>query len=250
MTINISIKQSAQTLIDILHEYVFSPTNILQKKLCAATYAIHKELKYNDDTIIDIICSKLSQIQELLYEDAKAALQRDPSANSCKEIILCYPGLYALTTYRLANTFYKQGTPFLPRVLSELAHSKTGIDIHPGAKIGRHFFIDHGTGVVIGETTIVKDNVTIYQGVTLGALRLSRSLKNIKRHPTLEEYVTVYSNATILGGDTLIGNHSTIGGNVFITKSVPPYSTVYGLHTIEVKNKKHLHSNKHTNKTR
>jgi serine O-acetyltransferase len=158
-----------------------------------------------------------------------ANFRGDPAAKSYEEVILSYPGFQAITVHRLANFFWKAQVPLIPRMMSELLHGSTGIDIHPGAEIGESFFIDHGTGVVIGETTVIGKNVKIYQGVTLGALSVKKEMGegSSKRHPTIEDDVTIYSNATILGGDTIIGRGSVIGGNVWITKSVPPGTTVY-----------------------
>lgn len=175
---------------------------------------------------------ELVPLNELLKTDAESLLAGDPAASCIEEILLCYPGLFAVATYRLAHVIY-QYNKILPRIMSEIAHEKTGIDIHPGAKIGYSFFIDHGTGVVIGETTLIGNNVKIYQGVTLGALSVDKSMSSLKRHPTIEDDCVLYSNATILGGDTVIGAGSIIGGNVWMTKSVPPHSLVY--HKSEVK---------------
>ena len=172
----------------------------------------------------------LPQIRAILSIDVRAACEGDPAAKSCDEIILSYPGLFAITVYRMAHELYGMGIPLLPRMMSEYAHSLTGIDIHPGARIGKSFFIDHGTGVVVGETTDIGDRVRIYQGVTLGALSLSRdkieSFRYKKRHPTIEDDVVIYSNATILGEKAVIGARSVIGGNVWITDRVPPDTTV------------------------
>lgn len=162
----------------------------------------------------------IPEIRRLARLDAIAAFNGDPAAKSGDEVIVSYPGLQAITVYRIAHFLHKCGVPVIPRIMSEHVHGKTGIDIHPGAEIGEGFFIDHGTGVVIGETTIIGKNVKIYQGVTLGALSVKKSLKNTKRHPTIEDDVTIYANATILGGDTVIGKGSVIGGNSWITKSV------------------------------
>ncbi|HHX36348.1 MAG TPA: serine acetyltransferase [Clostridiaceae bacterium] len=172
--------------------------------------------------IVEIFISKLPSIQALLTTDVEAAYNGDPAATSYAEVILSYPGVMAITIHRLAHELYILRVPLLPRIMSEYAHSETGIDIHPGADIGAHFFIDHGTGVVIGETTVIGHHTKIYQGVTLGALstRAGQKLRHIKRHPTLGNHVTVYGGATILGGETVIGNNVTIGGNVFITKSI------------------------------
>jgi serine O-acetyltransferase len=171
--------------------------------------------------------SVIPAIYDNLINDAQLFVDFDPAARSRESVILYYPGFYAISVYRLSHELCKLKIPYLPRMISEYAHSKTGIDIHPGALIGDHFFIDHGTGIVIGETTIIGQNVKIYQGVTLGAASVDKSMKGKKRHPTLEDNVIVYSGSTILGGDTLIGHDTVIGGNVWLTKSVPPYSVVY-----------------------
>ena len=166
---------------------------------------------------------KIPKIREYIDTDIQAAFDGDPAAYSTDEIILSYPGLMAITTYRIAHELWIRRVPLIPRIMTEYAHSRTGIDIHPGATIGKYFFIDHGTGIVIGETTEIGDNVKIYQGVTLGALstRGGQDLRGRKRHPTIEDNVTVYSGASILGGNTVIGKGAVIGGNAFITKSVP-----------------------------
>lgn len=166
---------------------------------------------------------KLPKIREYVETDVQAAFDGDPAAYNKDEIIYSYPGLYAIIVNRLAHELFLLGVPLIPRIMTEHAHSKTGIDIHPGASIGRYFFIDHGTGIVIGETTTIGDNVKVYQGVTLGALstRGGQTLKNKKRHPTIEDNVTIYSGASILGGQTVVGRNAVIGGNAFITSSVP-----------------------------
>jgi serine O-acetyltransferase len=174
---------------------------------------------------------KLKDLRRILAEDVRAGYRGDPAAKSFDEIIFGYPSILAISTYRLAHELQIQGVPLIPRMMAEYAHSITGIDIHPGATIGRHFFIDHGTGVVIGETSIIGNNVRIYQGVTLGALSLPMEekgdqLRKMKRHPTIEDHVTIYAGATILGGETVIGAGSVIGGNVWLTRSVPPGMTV------------------------
>jgi serine O-acetyltransferase len=162
-----------------------------------------------------------------LNEDVLAMYEGDPAAKSTSEVIRTYPGFYAIAAYRVAHQLHLLGVPELPRTITEHAHSKTGIDIHPSARIGNHFCIDHGTGVVIGETAVIGNNVKIYQGVTLGALSVSKGDAEKKRHPTLEDHVVVYAGATILGGETVISHHSVVGGNVWLTKSVPPYSKIY-----------------------
>lgn len=179
---------------------------------------------------------KLPGILERLNKDAMAIAENDPAANSVEEVYLSYPGFFAIAVYRLSHEFYKFGLPLVPRLMTECAHQLTGTDINPGAQIGEHFFIDHATGVVIGETTIIKDHVKIYQGVTLGALYVERELRNIKRHPTIESNVTIYANATILGGETIIGANSVIGGNAWLTASVPANSFVTHSPQIKIKN--------------
>ena len=173
----------------------------------------------------------LPKLREVLATDVWAAMEGDPAAKSFDEVIMSYPGLFAITVQRIAHELYKMQVPGLPRAMTEYAHSFTGIDIHPGARIGKSFFIDHGTGVVVGETTQIGNRVRIYQGVTLGALSMPKeaveSFRDKKRHPTIEDDVIIYSNTTILGGDTVIGARTTIGGNVWITESVPPDTKVY-----------------------
>lgn len=166
---------------------------------------------------------KIPHIQQMLLKDIQAGFDGDPAAKSREEIIFSYPGLFAIYVYRIAHELYKMNVPFVPRIMTEHAHSRTGIDINAGAEIGEYFFIDHGTGIVIGETTHIGNNVKLYQGVTLGGLstRKGQLLSNVKRHPTIEDNVTIYSGATILGGNTIVGANSVIGGNVFITESVP-----------------------------
>jgi serine O-acetyltransferase len=178
--------------------------------------------------IVAAFLDRIPAVREILATDVQAAFDSDPAAKSTDETIFCYPGLFAISIHRLAHEFYNLDVPLLPRIMSEYAHSLTGIDIHPGAKLGHSFFIDHGTGVVIGETTETGSNVKLYQGVTLGALapHFGQMLRGQKRHPTIEDDVTIYAGATILGGDTTIGKGSVIGGNVFLTASVPPHTQV------------------------
>ena len=182
--------------------------------------------------IVDEFLAALPEVRRLVDTDVQAAYDGDPAATSRMEVVMAYPGLYAVTVHRLAHELYRLKVPIVPRIMSEHAHSKTGIDIHPGATIGERFFIDHGTGVVIGETTVIGRNVRLYQGVTLGGLSFEKDsngalVKGLKRHPNIEDNVVIYANATILGGDTTIGHDSEIGGNVWIKESVPPYSRVY-----------------------
>jgi serine O-acetyltransferase len=169
----------------------------------------------------------IPEMYRVLNTDIDAIVAGDPAARTRFEVIRAYPGFYAIAFYRIAHALLDQEIPLLPRILTEHAHSKTGIDIHPGAEIGEHFFIDHGTGIVVGETCIIGDHVKLYQGVTLGALSVDKSMASVKRHPTVEDHVIIYSGATILGGETVIGHHSIIGGNVWLTHGLPPYSTVY-----------------------
>ena len=171
---------------------------------------------------------RLPEIQKMLLKDVQAGFDGDPAAKSKEEIIFSYPGFYAIYVYRIAHELYLEKVPFIPRIMSEFAHGKTGIDINPGATIGEYFFIDHGTGVVIGETTKIGNNVKIYQGVTLGALstRMGQQLADVKRHPTIEDNVTIYSNSSVLGGETVIGENTIIGGNTFITESIPANTKV------------------------
>ena len=168
------------------------------------------------------LLQEIPEIRRKIQLDVKATVAGDPAAQNQEEVILSYPGLEAIVVHRLAHFLYTKGVPIIPRIMSEHVHGKTGIDIHPGASIGESFFIDHGTGIVIGETTVIGNNVKIYQGVTLGALSVKKELQDKKRHPTVEDNVTIYAGATILGGETVIGKGSTIGGNTWVTKSVPP----------------------------
>ncbi len=174
---------------------------------------------------------EIPELQEKLSKDVRAAFEGDPASRHFDEIIFCYPGLFAVTVYRVANWLHIHDVPLIPRIMTEHAHSRTGIDIHPGVVIGDSFFIDHGTGVVIGETTLIGNRVRLYQGVTLGALSLSKDecplLRDKKRHPTIEDDVIIYANATILGGKTVIGARSVVGGNVWLTESVPPDTSVF-----------------------
>lgn len=174
----------------------------------------------------DRFMAELGQVHALLRDDADAIFQGDPAARSVDEVIFTYPGFFAIAIYRIAHLLHGMGVPVLPRLLTEFAHEKTGVDIHPGARIGRGFCIDHGTGIVVGETTVIGDRVKLYQGVTLGAVVVTKQLANHKRHPTLEDEVIVYAGATILGGDTVVGRGSIVAGNAWLTQSVPPSSVV------------------------
>lgn len=178
-------------------------------------------------SIVNSFFKALPAIYFKLLEDAKSILDNDPAATCLQEIFIAYPGFYAIAVYRFAHQLHDQKVVLLPRIWTEYAHGKTGIDIHPAAAIGNSFFIDHGTGIVIGETCIIGNNVKIYQGVTLGAISVSKDKANTRRHPVIEDNVVIYSGATVLGGSTIIGHNTTIGGNVWITKSVAPYSIIY-----------------------
>ncbi len=206
------------------------------------------KLEIEFDTLVDLACwdtekpckklwenymQKLPGILRKLNLDAEATVNCDPASLSIEEVYMAYPGFYAIAIYRLAHELYKEGFPLVPRLMTEYAHRQTGVDINPGAQIGDSFHIDHGTGVVIGETAIIKNHVKIYQGVTLGGLFVAKNLQKTKRHPTIENNVTIYANATILGGETVIGENTVIGGNAWLTKSVPANSTVF--HTPEIK---------------
>jgi len=195
--------------------------------LCVGESFWAKRCELEAEQVTLELLKQLPELRRKIQLDVEAAFRGDPAAKSHEEVILAYPGLEAIAIHRFAHELWIRNIPLLPRMMSEYVHGKTGIDIHPGATIGDSFFIDHGTGVVIGETTIIGNNVKIYQGVTLGALSIRKELSNKKRHPTIEDEVTIYAGATILGGDTVIGKGSVIGGNVWITESVPPYSRVY-----------------------
>ncbi|HXG10843.1 MAG TPA: serine O-acetyltransferase EpsC [Gemmataceae bacterium] len=217
-------------VIDGLHDKLTQQiTRALRHEYCHQTPEVDFEAVAQQKAIE--LLRRLPELRLLLDEDVQAAYEGDPAAKGYHEIIFCYPGLEAVTIYRLAHELLLLGVPLIPRMMTEYAHSKTGIDIHPGARIGRGFFIDHGTGVVIGETCDIGNNVKLYQGVTLGALSFPRDadgniIRGMKRHPTLEDDVVVYANATILGGETVIGHHSVIGSSVWLTHSVPPYTVV------------------------
>ncbi|HRN57997.1 MAG TPA: serine acetyltransferase [Agriterribacter sp.] len=181
----------------------------------------------NNELVSARFFNSTPELYRILNTDVQAILNGDPAAKSEFEVIRAYPGFYALCFYRIAHQLLLLEVPLLPRILTEYAHSQTGIDIHPGARIGEHFYVDHGTGIVIGETAVIGNHVKLYQGVTLGALSVDKSMVSMKRHPTVEDNVIISSNATVLGGDTIIGRNSIIGGNVWLTHSVPPGSFVY-----------------------
>lgn len=198
--------------------------------------AFADRLDEDTDVISQKFWDEIPEVYRLLLTDVKAIMDGDPAANSEYEVIRAYPGFYAIFFYRIAHTLYKLNIPVVPRIITEYAHSKTGIDIHPGAKIGEHFFIDHGTGIVIGETVVIGDFVKMYQGVTLGALSVAKDMANTKRHPTVEDNVVIYAGATILGGETVVGKDSVIGGNVWLTRSIPDGTTIYHQAQTKIRN--------------
>ncbi len=233
-------KELAEEFIDQLFDFLFLPKTIrhrqaidlvkdyegLKSHFSSLVYdVLHDGVQTQD--ITDQFFDSIPSLYKSLIKDAEAILEFDPAAKSVEEVIVAYPGFYATAVYRLSHLLYKLGVKILPRLFTEYAHSKTGIDIHPGATIGESFFIDHGTGIVIGQTTQIGNNVKIYQGVTLGALAVNKDQAETKRHPTIEDNVIIYSGATILGGETIVGHHSVIGGNVWLTNSVEPHSVVY-----------------------
>jgi len=208
-------------------EKIEAAFNKMRVELCGMLNATKACSDCNNEGISATFFQKVPELYRLLNTDIEAILTGDPAAKSEFEVVRAYPGFYALCFYRIAHMLVKLQVPLLPRILTEHAHSKTGIDIHPGAEIGEYFMIDHGTGVVIGETTHIGNRVKIYQGVTLGALSVDKGMASLKRHPTIEDDVILYSNATILGGETVVGHHSIIGGNVWLTNSVPAGSLVF-----------------------
>ncbi|WP_332919308.1 serine O-acetyltransferase EpsC [Persicobacter psychrovividus] len=210
---------------------------VLYAKMLNILVGMRKELRDDPEKLTHQIFEKFPQIHACLKKDAEAICEGDPAASGVDQVIRTYPGFKAIFSHRFAHELYLLDIPLLPRIISENAHSHTGIDIHPGAKIGAYFCIDHGTGIVIGETTEIGDHVKLYQGVTLGALSVDKSMAETKRHPTLHDHVVVYAGATILGGHTIIGENSTIGGNVWLTSSVQKDSVVYHRPQIIMKNK-------------
>jgi len=210
----------------------------LRFRLSELLYPLHDGAEEEVTLVVESFFNQLPDVYEKMLNDAQSFLNSDPSAKGIEEIIMSFPGFYAISVYRIAHELSLLNVPLLPRIMSEYLHGKTGIDIHPAAKIGKNFFIDHGTGVVIGETTEIGDNVKIYQGVTLGALFVERALRDQKRHPTIQDDVIIYAGTTILGGKTVIGRGSVIGGNVWLTESVEPLSLVYHQPQIVIRDKK------------
>lgn len=196
-------------------------------RLLAILHRLAAVLPADPASLVDELDERLPALTAVLRQDADAIYNGDPAATDQAEVVRSYPGFVAIAVYRIAHHFHGRGVPVLPRVLTECAHARTGIDIHPAAEIGERFCIDHGTGIVIGETTSIGRNVKLYQGVTLGALSVDKKMARTKRHPTVEDDVVIYANATVLGGDTVVGRGSVIGGSVWLLHSVPPYSRVY-----------------------
>ena len=245
------IKLEAQTFINELMQLLFPHFNEeiyyttediesqiikLKKNLKTLLISLNNNSIENIEKIAELFFAKISYINSELWKDANAIYEGDPAAHNVDEVILAYPGFRAIAIYRFAHELYKLQVPILPRILTEYAHQETGIDINPGATIGQSFFIDHGTGIVIGETSVIGNNVKIYQGVTLGALSVEKKLAQTKRHPTIKDNVIIYAQAVILGGNTVIGKNSIIGGNVWITESVPEDSVVYHKSEVRLRN--------------
>lgn len=216
-------------------EEIESKLHLLRRNLKNILISINLE-----PSRIDLVASefikRIPKINKNLWSDAEAIYKGDPAAESIDEVILAYPGFFAIAVFRFAHELYELKVPIIPRIMTEYAHQKSGVDIHPGATIGESFCIDHGTGVVIGETTVIGNNVKIYQGVTLGALSVDKALANQKRHPTIEDGVVIYAQAVILGGETIIGKDSIVGGNSWVTQSIPAFSVVYNKSEVKVRN--------------
>lgn len=225
-TAYVSLESFAGNTLATIYEKMFK-----QVKIAFSYKTENKNMKdieeRTEQTVLTFI-NRLPYIQQMILKDVDAEYDGDPAANSREEIIFSYPGLFAIYVYRIAHELYLLNVPFIPRIMSEYAHGNTGIDINPGATIGEYFFIDHGTGIVVGETTIIGDHVKLYQGVTLGALSTSKGqgLSGVKRHPTIEDNVVIYANTTILGGETVVGKNSVVAGNSFVTKSIPANTKV------------------------
>lgn len=242
-------KKKSEFFVETLFHFLFTPDReflknaILfkenYKKLINFLYEIFIELNIdpkNSDNLSRKFFEEVPNIYKTLIIDANAILESDPAATVVEEIFLSYPGFFATALYRIAHQLWIQKIPIIPRLITEYAHSKTGVDIHASAEIGSAFAIDHGTGIVIGSSTKIGNKVKIYQGVTLGAIHVDKKLSNQKRHPTIEDQVTIYAGATILGGDTIVGHDCVIGGNVWLTRSVPPFSIVYQKSEIKMRN--------------
>jgi len=220
---------------------------LLELERCAVSlkdllYSIRNSIPETPDRITDKFMEQLPKAYDEMMDDAVSIARFDPASSCVEEVLLAYPGFYCIAVYRVANILYRLKVPLLPRVMMEYVHGQTGIDIHPGAKISSPFFIDHGTGIVIGETAEIGKNVKLYQGVTLGALTVEKEMAKTKRHPTIEDNVVIYAGSTILGGNTVIGHDTIVGGNTWITESVLPHSVVYRQHRVVVKDSKDFKS--------
>lgn len=247
---NASLKKESIELLDELIDFLFphfsskiyysakdviAKLQLLERNVISLLKIVSSKTDIEIEKSAGSFISKIPAVHDMLWADSEAIYKGDPAAESIDEVILAYPGFMAILIYRLAHELYTLEIPIIPRILTEHAHQITGIDIHPGAFIDSPFFIDHGTGIVVGETTKIGKNVKIYQGVTLGALSVEKSLSHTKRHPTIEDDVIIYSQAVILGGETVIGRNSVIGGNAWITQSIPPNSIVYSKSEVKVR---------------
>ncbi|MCS6819462.1 MAG: serine O-acetyltransferase EpsC [Chitinophagales bacterium] len=253
---NLPSRLKTQRFTDVIQEFMFPVENeiianedwredrieFLKIQLEDLLSPLEEKLQQSLSNISTAFFKELPKVQQMLNEDAIFFERSDPAAESIEEVIITYPGFTAVVAYRVAHVLYRLGVPVLPRLITEYAHGKTGIDIHPGASIAAPFFIDHGTGVVIGQTTVIGKNVKIYQGVTLGALAVQKEQAGVKRHPTIEDNVIIYAGSCILGGNTVIGHDSIIGGNVFLTESVPPFSFVYHKSEVKIRDKSEMGS--------
>lgn len=227
-----TIKNLFKAMFPIDGDLMTTPVIDRSSSIVEEVSGILKELTPDNDIVAKQFMKELPAVREILLKDALFILESDPAATELVEVVSVYPGFFAIFCYRIAHILVGLNVKLLPRIITEYAHKNTGIDIHPGAVIGSPFSIDHGTGIVIGETTTIGNSVKMYQGVTLGALSVDKTKASRKRHPTIEDFVILYAGCTILGGETVVGRHSIIGGNVWLTESVPPYSIVY--HRIEV----------------
>lgn len=240
------VENLIHTLFPIKRSCLVDPEEIaLEMDRCAIKlkellFSIRLSLDRSPEELVNDFFMKVPEAFEQLASEAEAVTKFDPASSCVEEVILCYPGFYCVSVHRMAHILYELKVPILPRVMSEYAHEKTGIDIHPGAQIDSPFFIDHGTGIVIGETARIGKEVKIYQGVTLGALTVEKGMANTKRHPTIEDHVVIYAGSTILGGNTVIGHHTVVGGNTWITESILPHSVVYRNHRVVVKDSKNF----------
>jgi len=248
-TYNLAVKDKIETYTKTLFYALFQGEEMQRESIKQAKYLFFEILEDCsipcEKHIWESFQQQIPTIRTWLDLDAKAALDIDPAAKSLREVYLAYPGFHAIAIYRLSRELWVLNVPIVPRMMSEYAHSVTGTDIHPGASIGKAFFIDHATGIVIGETSVIKDHVKIYQGVTLGGIQIKKELGTVKRHPTIEDHVTIYANATILGGDIVIGAHAIIGANVWITQSIEPHALVTYKSAVQIKTQ-HESTTNHT----